>query len=47
MDNSKAQIGITGLGAISSLGLTADDLWNGLVAGRSGIEKITQFDASS
>ena len=35
---------ITGLGAISPLGLTVADLWAGLVAGRSGIGLITQFD---
>ena len=35
---------ITGLGAISPLGLTVADLWAGLVAGRSGIGPITQFD---
>jgi 3-oxoacyl-[acyl-carrier-protein] synthase II len=35
---------ITGLGAISPLGLTVADLWAGLVAGRSGIAAITQFD---
>ena len=35
---------VTGLGAISPLGLTVADLWAGLVAGRSGIGLITQFD---
>ena len=35
---------ITGLGAISPLGHTVADLWSGLVAGRSGIGLITQFD---
>jgi 3-oxoacyl-[acyl-carrier-protein] synthase II len=35
---------ITGLGAISPLGLTVAELWAGLVAGRSGIAPITQFD---
>jgi len=35
---------ITGLGAISPLGLTADDMWQGLSAGRCGIGKITAFD---
>jgi 3-oxoacyl-[acyl-carrier-protein] synthase II len=37
---------ITGMGAISPLGQTVDELWAGLVAGRSGIAPITQFDAS-
>jgi beta-ketoacyl-acyl-carrier-protein synthase II len=37
---------ITGLGAITPLGGTIDGIWNNLLAGRSGIRKITQFDAS-
>jgi beta-ketoacyl-acyl-carrier-protein synthase II len=37
---------ITGLGAISPLGLTVKEFWEGLIAGRSGIGRITQFDAS-
>ena len=37
---------ITGLGAISPLGLTVAELWEGLAAGRSGIGPITQWDAS-
>ncbi|HET7378039.1 MAG TPA: beta-ketoacyl-ACP synthase II [Anaerolineae bacterium] len=47
MNNSHTRIVITGLGAISALGLTVDELWTGLVAGRSGIGRITQFDPSS
>ncbi|NTU63192.1 MAG: beta-ketoacyl-ACP synthase II [Chloroflexi bacterium] len=35
---------VTGLGAVSPLGLTVDELWDGLTAGRSGIGLITQFD---
>ncbi|MBP7688305.1 MAG: beta-ketoacyl-ACP synthase II [Thermoflexales bacterium] len=35
---------ITGLGAFSPLGHSVDELWSGLVAGRSGIGPITQFD---
>jgi len=38
---------ITGLGAISPLGLDATSTWNGLLAGRSGIAPITKFDASA
>ncbi len=37
---------ITGMGAISPLGLDVPTLWEGLVAGRSGIGPITRFDAS-
>jgi 3-oxoacyl-[acyl-carrier-protein] synthase II len=35
---------VTGLGAVSPLGLTVAEFWAGLVAGRSGIAPITQFD---
>jgi beta-ketoacyl-acyl-carrier-protein synthase II len=35
---------VTGLGAVSPLGLNVNELWAGLVAGRSGIALITQFD---
>jgi len=37
---------ITGVGAITPLGLTVDELWSGLISGRSGIDYITRFDAS-
>lgn len=37
---------ITGLGAITPLGVGLEDTWRGIVAGRSGIGPITRFDAS-
>ncbi|MBM3924154.1 MAG: beta-ketoacyl-ACP synthase II [Sphingomonadales bacterium] len=37
---------ITGLGAITPLGNSVQDYWNGLVQGRSGAAPITHFDAS-
>ncbi|MDY6912437.1 MAG: beta-ketoacyl-ACP synthase II [Chloroflexota bacterium] len=38
---------ITGLGAITPLGLTVEDFWQGLTSGLSGIGPITLFDASA
>ena len=38
---------ITGLGAITPLGLTVEDYWRGLIEGKSGIGPITLFDASA
>jgi 3-oxoacyl-[acyl-carrier-protein] synthase II len=38
---------ITGLGAISPLGNSKEELWDGLVNGRSGVRRITLFDASN
>ena len=37
---------ITRLSAISPIGIGKDALWQGLIAGKSGIDKITHFDAS-
>jgi 3-oxoacyl-[acyl-carrier-protein] synthase II len=37
---------VTGMGAITPLGNTVSEYWNGLVNGVSGADLITQFDAS-
>ncbi len=37
---------ITGLGALTPLGLTVKESWEAMLAGKSGIGPITQFDAS-
>ncbi len=42
----RMRVVITGLGAITPLGLDADEYWRNLVTGKSGIDKITLFDAS-
>lgn len=41
------RIVITGLGAITPLGLSAEEHWQGLINGRSGFGPITLFDASN
>jgi 3-oxoacyl-[acyl-carrier-protein] synthase II len=38
---------VTGLGAVTPLGNTAEEFWAGLVQGRSGIAPITKFDATT
>jgi 3-oxoacyl-[acyl-carrier-protein] synthase II len=38
---------VTGIGALTPLGLTAPETWRGLAAGRSGISPIESFDASA
>ena len=38
---------VTGLGAVTPLGTGVEKNWEALVAGHSGIRKITRFDASS
>ena len=37
---------ITGLGAITPIGIGKDEYWKGLLEGRNGIGKITRFDAT-
>jgi len=41
---SSFRVVITGLGAVSPLGLSVGDIWAGLCAGRCGIERIGAFD---
>ena len=41
---SSTRVVITGLGAITPLGLTGSEMWAGLCAGESGIGPITAFD---
>jgi 3-oxoacyl-[acyl-carrier-protein] synthase II len=43
----KRRVVITGVGMITPLGIGVEQSWNGLLAGRSGIGKITQFDAAN
>ncbi|QRN86904.1 beta-ketoacyl-ACP synthase II [Clostridia bacterium] len=37
---------VTGLGAVTPIGLTADSFWQGLTEGRLGIKKIQSFDTT-
>ncbi|MBI5713109.1 MAG: beta-ketoacyl-ACP synthase II [Chloroflexi bacterium] len=46
MNNSRRRVVVTGLGAITPLGLTVTEFWDGLSNSRSGINRITQFDAT-
>lgn len=43
---SKRRIAITGLGIISPVGNNVSDAWQNIVAGKSGITRISRFDAS-
>ena len=38
---------ITGLGAVTPIGNTVQEYWNGLTSGRNGVAGITLFDASN
>ena len=41
---SQQKVVVTGLGAISGVGIGVDAFWNNLLAGKSGIDRITRFD---
>ena len=38
---------VSGIGAICALGHTAGEIWPALLAGKSGVDRITAFDASA
>lgn len=42
---SRRRVVVTGIGVVSPLGLDVASTWEGLVAGRSGVAKISLFDA--
>ena len=44
---NRRKVVVTGMGAITPLGLNVQDTWQALIEGRSGIGRITQFDASA
>ncbi|MBP9712981.1 MAG: beta-ketoacyl-ACP synthase II [Sterolibacterium sp.] len=44
---SRRRVVVTGLGVISPVGNTVPVAWDNIVAGRSGINRITRFDASA
>ncbi len=41
---AERRVVITGIGALTPLGKTAPDFWNGLLSGTSGVRPITHFD---
>ncbi|WP_427915289.1 beta-ketoacyl-ACP synthase II [Ramlibacter sp. MMS24-I3-19] len=45
--SSRRRVVVTGLGCVSPVGNTVAESWANLLAGRSGIDLITQFDAAN
>src|SRR5690625_4357389 len=41
---AERRVVITGIGALTPVGKTAPEFWNGLVSGKSGVRPITHFD---
>ncbi len=46
-ENGKMRIVVTGMGALTPLGHSVDEFWDGLKAGRSGIAPFTLMDAEA
>ena len=44
---TKRRVVVTGLGCITPLGNSVDELWSSLLSGKSGVSNITHFDASA
>ncbi|MCO6433927.1 beta-ketoacyl-ACP synthase II [Nitrosomonas nitrosa] len=44
---SKRRVVVTGLGIVSPVGNNVSDAWQNIVSGKSGITRITRFDASA
>jgi len=44
---SKRRVVITGVGALSAVGLTVQENWDNLLAGKSGIEALTKFNTDA
>lgn len=45
--SQQPEVVVTGIGAVTPLGLTAHATWAALTAGRSGVGRITQFDPTA
>lgn len=45
-ETARRRVVVTGLGAVTPLGLNVTDTWEGMIAGRSTVGPITLFDAS-
>ena len=41
---NRRRVVITGLGAVTGLGLSFEETWQGLISGKSGVGPITRFD---
>jgi 3-oxoacyl-[acyl-carrier-protein] synthase II len=47
MNSSDRRVVVTGLGVVSSLGMGMEPFWQNLIAGESGIDRITSFDTTN
>jgi 3-oxoacyl-[acyl-carrier-protein] synthase II len=47
MKNGQRRVVVTGMGALTPIGLSVESFWEGMMRGTSGAAPITSFDASS
>jgi 3-oxoacyl-[acyl-carrier-protein] synthase II len=45
--SSSRRVVVTGLGAVTSIGHNVEDFWASLLAGKSGVDRLTHFDAAN
>ncbi|MDH3252000.1 MAG: beta-ketoacyl-[acyl-carrier-protein] synthase II, partial [Ignavibacteria bacterium] len=45
--NDRRRVVVTGIGAITPIGLSAEEFWASLISGKSGAGPITYFDTSA
>src|SRR5229473_1806607 len=45
--SQRRRVVVTGIGAVTPIGSTISEMWDGLVAGRSGVDYIKRIDAST
>lgn len=46
MPDDPRRVVVTGMGAVTAIGLTVSEMWQALIAGKSGVDYITSFDAT-
>lgn len=46
MPDNPRRVVVTGMGVITAIGLTVSEMWQSLIAGRSGVDYITSFDTT-
>ncbi|HEX7070723.1 MAG TPA: beta-ketoacyl synthase N-terminal-like domain-containing protein, partial [Rhodothermales bacterium] len=46
MNNGARRVVVTGMGALTPIGLNVPDFWRSLLEGRSGAAPITYFDTT-
>jgi len=45
-NDNRRRVAITGIGAVTPIGIGVQGLWDGILAGKSGVTEITRFDTT-